>query len=202
MSGSEDVTQLLNSWRDGDAAALERLMPIVYDELRAIARRQLSRENPNLTVQATVLVHEAYLRLVDQRRATYTSRAHFLAVASNMIRRILVDHARARKTAKRSSHLKLPIEAIPEPASPDTSPDALLIDLDVALDELEQKYPGKSRLVELRYFGGLTIEETAEVLHISPTTVKRDWLTAKAWLARAMGAGRGASWLDRSHPNE
>jgi RNA polymerase sigma factor (TIGR02999 family) len=202
MSASEDVTQLLNSWRDGDPAALERLMPIVYDELRAIARRQLSRENPNLTVQATVLVHEAYLRLVDQRRASYTSRAHFLAVAANMIRRILVDHARARKTAKRSSHLKLPIDAIPEPAAPDHSPDALLIDLDQALDDLEQKYPGKSRLVELRYFGGLTIEETAEVLHISPTTVKRDWLTAKAWLARAMGAGRGAALLDRSHLTE
>jgi len=194
MDGSGDVTQLLISWREGDLEALDRLIPFVYDELRLIARRQLARENGAQTIQATILVHETYLKLIDQRRATFHSRAHFLAVAAQIIRRILVDHARARKTAKRDANRNIPLDSIAEPAAPAETP---LLELDYALEQLELKYPGKAKLVELRYFGGLTIEETAEVLNISTSTVKRDWLTAKAWLARAMKTGCSDSLLSQ-----
>lgn len=195
MHEPSDVTQLLLSWREGDPEALDRLIPIVYDELRLIARRHLASENGAQTIQATMLVHETYLRLIDQRQATFHNRAHFLAVAARIIRRILVDHARARNASKRQGNGKLPLDSIPEPAaaSANAMDAATLIDLDLALEQLDQRYPGKARLVELRYFGGLTIEETAEVMSVSPTTVKRDWLTAKAWLARTMGHRRDAS---------
>ena len=188
MGESGDVTELLTSWRNGDPEALERLIPVVYDELRSIARRHLAREHGAQTIQATALVHETYLKLVDQRQATFHNRAHFLAVAANIIRHILVDHARTRNALKRQPYASFPVDS----AEPILDSETLL-DLNAALDLLEQRYPGKAKLVELRYVGGLTIEETAEVLSLSSATIKRDWLTAKAWLARTMGQGQDAS---------
>lgn len=202
MDGNEQVTQLLISWREGDPQALDRLFPLVYEELRAIANRHLSREYGATTIQATVLVHETYLKLVDQRQATFENRAHFLAVAARIIRHILVDHARARNSNKRGNNFKLSLDTIPEPANPasNTRDVGLLLDLNAALDLLELKYPDKAKLVELRYFGGLTIQETAEVLQLSPATVKRDWVTAKAWLSRAMKAPPAVD-APESHPH-
>jgi RNA polymerase sigma factor (TIGR02999 family) len=202
MDGNEQVTQLLISWREGDPQALDRLFPLVYEELRAIARRHLSRESGTNTIQATVLVHETYLKLIDQRQASFADRAHFLAVAAKIIRHILVDHARSKKATKRGYNLKISLDAIPEPAVPNPSaPDSgLLLDLDSALDQLELKFPGKAKLVELRYFGGLTVEETAEVLSLSPATIKRDWVTAKAWLSRAIKASPSADEYEQ-HPH-
>lgn len=182
MPSPDDTTELLLSWNAGNPAALDRLMPLVYSELRAIAQRHLG--GMDRTLQATAVVHEAYLKLVDQRRATFHNRAHFLAIAAQLIRRIVIDDARARGAQKRGANQR--VELLDEPLAP--QPPEQLVELDAALDTLEQKHPGKGKLVELRYFGGLTIEETAEVLGISPATVKRDWITAKAWLARSMGA--------------
>jgi RNA polymerase sigma-70 factor, ECF subfamily len=195
MDASGDVTSLLNSWRDGDREALGRLMAVVYDELRAIAHRHIARESSDQTVQATALVHEAYLKFADQRRVNFENRSHFFAVAARVIRRILIDRARQRLTAKRDANLNTPIDLFPQLVAPDLQSvdSATLLDLDLALDQLEARYPKIAKLVELRYFAGLTIEETAEVLDLSPTTVKRDWLTAKAMLARSIQAGPPAA---------
>jgi RNA polymerase sigma factor (TIGR02999 family) len=179
-----DLTQLLVQWRAGDRTALDRLMPLVYDELHLIAGRYLSRERPGHTLQSTALVHEAYLRLVDQTRSDWESRTHFFAVAATIIRNILVDHARARQTAKRGG--PAPALALDEALAVPNKRDLDLVALDDALTSLSRLDPQQGRIVELRFFGGLSIEETADVLEISPSTVKRDWILAKAWIFRAI----------------
>ncbi len=183
------VTALLAAWRDGDREALEQLMPIVYGELRRLAERHLRRERKGHTLAPTALVHEAYLRLVGQRRARFQNRAHFYAVAAQMMRRILVDYARSRGYQKRgggASHL--PLE---EAWTVAPSRSFEIVALDEALEALAELDPRRGRVVELRVFGGLSIEETAEVLEVSPGTVMRDWTLAKAWLRRRLDAGRG-----------
>jgi len=181
---SKPVTELLKSWRQGDSTALEKLLPLVYNELRRIAARQLRRERPNHTLQPTALVHEVYLKLVGQHRIEWQNRAQFYGVAAQLIRRILVDHVRNRRTVKRGGGaLTLTLDdAVSEPARQDID----LVKLDDALLSLATKDEQQSRVVEMRFFGGLSIEETAEVLGISPSTVKRDWAAAKAWLYRDM----------------
>jgi len=180
-----EVTALLLRWQEGDREALDRLLPLVYDQLHRLADRQLRRERQGHTLQPTAVVHEIYLRLVDQRRATWQSRAQFFAVAAGMMRRVLVDHARGRRAAKRggfAQHVALEdVDAGIDPPSVD------LVDLDDALGKLEQLDADQARIVELRFFGGLTVEETAEVVRSSPATVKRDWHSAKAWLYRELG---------------
>jgi RNA polymerase sigma factor (TIGR02999 family) len=182
-----DVTRLLVQLTKGDRAAVDQLMPLVYDELRRIAAAHLRRERPGHTLQSTALVHEAYLRLIDQRNVEWRNRAHFFGIASRMIRRILVDHARGHHAAKRGAgapRLSLD-EAIGVPGGRDLD----LVALDDSLEALAKIDPEQSRLVELRYFGGLTIEETAEVMQISPATVSREWTAARAWLFRELSRG-------------
>jgi len=180
----QDITQLLVDWSNGDQQALHHLMPVVYGELRRLAAIYLHRERPGHTLQPTALVHEAYLRLVDQRRVEWRNRAHFLAVAAQLLRRILVDYARAKQTAKRGAgEIALSFnEAIAAGAEQNLD----LVALDDALSALEQLDPQQSRIVELRFFAGVSIEETAESLGISPATVKRDWAVARAWLFRRL----------------
>jgi RNA polymerase sigma factor (TIGR02999 family) len=178
------VTTLLFRWREGDREALEQLMPLVYEELRRLARQHLRRERSNHTLQSTALVHEAYLRLAEQDPPQWQNRAHFFAIAAKVMRRILVEHARARGAAKRGSGIcTLALDesmGIPQRVNLD------VIALDKALTELSELDDQQSRIVELRFFGGLTIEDTSEVLGVSPATVKRDWLIARAWLFRAV----------------
>jgi len=184
------VTQLLVSWSDGNEAALNQLTPLVYDELRRLASRYLRNERPDHTLQSTDLVHEAYLRLVDQQNVRWQSRAHFFGIAAQMIRRILVDHARRRQAAKRGAGpVKLALDEAVVASEPR---DFDLVALDEALENLAKLDPQQSRVVELRFFAGLSIEETAEVLKISSATVKRDWTTAKAWLFRDLSRKAGA----------
>jgi RNA polymerase sigma factor (TIGR02999 family) len=186
-SGSrENITRLLLDWSGGNEAALSDLFPLVYDELRAIAQSHLRRERSEHTLQRTALVHEAFLRLVDQKSVTYQSRAHFFGLASQMMRRILVDHARKRSAAKRGSD--------PVKVELDDARDAMDTDLDFdEFDRLLQRYealePRAGRLVELRFFGGLNIDEAATVLNISVATAKRDWSLARAWLQRELTRG-------------
>ncbi|MEO8131665.1 MAG: sigma-70 family RNA polymerase sigma factor [Bryobacteraceae bacterium] len=177
-----DVTRLLVNWTNGDKKALEALLPLVYGELHRLAKRYLRRERSDHTLQSTALVHEAYLRVVDQKGVQWQNRAHFFAVAAQMIRRILVDHARTHNAEKRGGGAcKLELnEAIGVPQRRDLN----LVALDDAINTLAEMDPQQGRIVELRFFGGLSIEETAEVLSISPATVKRDWAVAKAWLYR------------------
>jgi RNA polymerase sigma factor (TIGR02999 family) len=178
------VTALLSEWGRGNASALNELLPLIYAELRRIAARQLRRERSDHTLQATALVHEVYLRLVDQRHVDWRDRAHFFGVAAQAMRRILVDHARRHRAGKRGDGLpSLSIEDA-DVAAPDGIP---VLALDLALDHLADLDQELARVVELRAFGGLTIEETACVLKVSPTTVKREWRTAKAWLTRELG---------------
>ena len=173
------VTELLLQWGRGDRAAFDELVPLVYRELRRRAAAVLRRERSNHTLAATALVHETFMRLVDGR-ATLRNRAHFFAVAANQMRRILVDHARARAAAKRP-RAELQVTLDPAMASPATDP-VEIISLDEALQQLAAFDPRQAQLVELRYFGGLTVEEAAQVLDLSLSTVKRDWNAAKAWL--------------------
>ena len=181
---SGDITALLGEWQSGNQGALNQLTPLVYRELRRLAQSYLNRERPGHTLQGTALAHEAYLRLVDQRQVQWRDRNHFFALSAELIRRILVDHARATMAEKRGGdQVKLSLEEGMEAASPG---DADLIALDDALSLLARTDPQQSRIVELRYFAGLTIEETADVLNISPATVKRDWVIAKAFLKREM----------------
>lgn len=185
-----DVTRLLINWTNGDKGALEELMPLVYGELRRLAGRYLRRERADHTLQSTALVNEAFLRLVDQKNVQWQNRAHFFGVAAQMIRRILVDHARAHQAGKRGGGApKLSLdEALGVPERKDLD----LLALDEALTGLAKMDEQQSRIVELRFFGGLSIEDTAEVLGISPATVKRDWTMAKAWLYRdMMGRAQG-----------
>ncbi len=180
-----DVTELLVNWSNGDQQALQELTPLVYDELRRLAGRYLRRERPDHTLQSTDLVHEAYLRLIDQRSVRWQNRAHFFAIAAQLIRRILVDHARSRHALKRgAAPLRLTLD---EALASSQGHDLDLVALDEALQNLARLDTQQSRIVELRFFGGLSIEETAEALRISPATVKRDWTTAKAWLYRDLG---------------
>ena len=187
----KEVSQLLAAWGDGDRAALDRLMPLVYDELRRLARHYMGRETPGHTLQTTALVNEAYLRLIDQRRARWQNRAHFFAIAAQLMRRILVDHARTHRRAKRGGGapgvaLDLALEEAPLLA-PERSEE--LIDLDDALRKLEAVDSRKAAVVEMRHFGGLSVEEVAEVLKVSPNTVIRDWNLSKAWLRREVETG-------------
>lgn len=179
-----DVTRLLVLWTGGNQQAMEDLLPLVYDELRKLARRYLQRERPGHTLQSTALVHEAYLRMIDQHDVSWQGRAHFFGIAAQMMRRILVDHARGRDAAKRGAGAcKLTLdEDLLAPAERDIN----LVALDQALDTLSKLDSQQARIVELRFFAGLSIEETAEVLKISPATVKRDWAMAKAFLSRQL----------------
>jgi RNA polymerase sigma factor (TIGR02999 family) len=184
-----DLTQLLVEWRTGNRDALDQLMPLVYRELQTLASRYLSRERAGHTLQATALVNEAYLKLIDQRNVQWQNRAHFLGIAARLMRRILIDHARRRGRAKRGSaatHITL-VEGLA--ASEPRDIDAIA--LDDALVALEKLDPQQAQMVELRFFGGLTVEETAEVLGISEGTVKREWRVAKAWLYRHIQTGEG-----------
>ena len=177
-----DVTRLLLAWSRGDRDALEGLIPVVYGELRRIAARYFRHERPGQTLQATGLVHEAYLKLIDQDHARWQNRAQFFGVAAQLMRRILVDHARTRVAAKRGGGLSPVTLFDVADASPAGGID--VIALDDALTRLTRCYPEQGRLVELRFFGGLTIEETGEAMGISPATVKRQWTVARAWLLR------------------
>ena len=181
---SSNVTQILLDWRDGDTEAAARLMPIVYEELRRLARQYLRRERVDHTLQPTALVHEAYLRLVDEKSVSWQSRAHFHGIAAKVMRRILVDHARARNAVKRGGLA----EKVPLDEARDLPPAATndLVALDAALEDLARTYPRKSEVVELKFFGGLEAEEIAEVLQVSPKTVLRDWQFAKLWLCREL----------------
>ncbi len=183
-ASSHEVTQLLVAWGNGDEAARDRLMPLVYDELHRLAHQHMRRERPDHTLQTSALVNEAYLRLVDQSQIHWESRAHFFGIAARLMRQILVDEARRRNLAKRGGGA---IQVAPDEArtvSQDQSADVMA--LDDALESLEKIDSRQSRIVELRFFGGLSIEETAEVLKVSPGTVMRDWTFARAWLRKAM----------------
>jgi RNA polymerase sigma factor (TIGR02999 family) len=191
----EGVTQLLLEWRAGDATALERLIPLVYRELRVLARQCLRRERSGNTLQTTALVNEAYLRLVQSSRVQWQDRAHFFAVTAQLMRRVLVDEARKRLYQKRGgAFTRVPLDG--EMAAPD-EPRVDLLALDAALHRLAEFAPRKGRVVEMRYFGGLTIEETAVVLGVSTDVVKREWRTAKLWLSRALSeAGNGTNAVE------
>jgi len=186
VPSSNDATLLLRAWGAGDRGALDRLTPIVYGELRRLAARYMKRERPGHSLQATALVNEAYLRLVDYKHMQWQDRSHFFAVSAQLMRRILVEHAR-RHNLKRGggvSHAALEESAIAGASRPTD-----LLALDDALNELARMDARKARVVEMRFFGGLNVEEIAEVLRISPITVMRDWTTAKAWLYREMTHG-------------
>ena len=189
MSPNSDggPTELLRAWSQGDGSALDRLVPLVYEELHRLARRHMRLERPDHTLQATSLVNEAYLRLIDVNRVEWRDRAHFLAVAAQMMRRILVEFARNRHRQKRGGgavHVSLDdVQEVPDSNEPD------LVALSGALGGLATFDSRMSQVVELRFFGGLTVAETAEVLNISPETVMRDWKTAKAWLLRELKRG-------------
>lgn len=175
------------AWRRGDESAIDRLLPIIYEELRRVADRAMRRESPGHSLQPTALLHEAYLKLVDQDRAVYRSRAHFFAIAAQVMRRILVDHARERLAAKRGGGaIQVTLDGVVAGAEGSASLDVIV--LHDALDALGAIDPFQARLVEMRYFSGLNIEETAEALDVSPATVKREWVIARSWLRRALGA--------------
>jgi RNA polymerase sigma-70 factor (ECF subfamily) len=179
------VTQLLRAWGDGDQTALEQLTPLVYKQLHSLARRYMSRENEGHTLQPTALIHEVYLRLVDFESVRWQDRAHFFAVCSQLMRRILVDFARSRGALKRGgSEHPLSLEEGMIVVSPDAP--AQLLALEEALTKLARNQPRKSKVVEMRFFGGLKVREIAEVLKVSPDTVMRDWSLARAWLLREM----------------
>jgi RNA polymerase sigma factor (TIGR02999 family) len=183
-----DVTVLLRAWTDGDPKALDQLTPIVYDELRRLARRYLRSERRDHSLQTTALVNEAYLRLVDHTRMEWQDRAHFFAVSAQVMRRILVDHAR-RRNVKRGRGLRR--VSLEEATMIGSERPTDLAALDDALMLLAERDPRKAQVVEMRFFGGLSVEESAEVLGVSPVTVMRDWRTAKAWLYRELSSGTG-----------
>ena len=183
-----EITQLLVDWSNGRQEALAELLPVVYAELRRVARRSLRRERPNHTLSGTALVNEVYLQLVDQTAVQWQNRAHFFGIAANLMRQILVQHARRHQTAKRGGGQYL--LALDEAAVVPTEGSVDLVALDDALSNLAERDARKSRIVELRFFGGLSTEETAQVLGISPRTVKREWRLAKAWLYHELTARR------------
>jgi RNA polymerase sigma-70 factor, ECF subfamily len=179
----QEVTQLLAAWSDGDEAALEQLIPIIHAELRRLAKYYLRRERPGHTLQTSALVNEAYLRLINWKTARFESRAHFFGVSAQLMRRILVDFARRRPRAQGESVRQVSLE---DALTVSAEPDADLVALDEALGELSELDPRKARIVELRFFGGLSVDETAEFLGISPATALREWNKAKAWLYREL----------------
>lgn len=181
-----EVTQLLLAWNEGDESALEKLVPLVYEELRRLAKRRMRLERPDHTLQTTALINEAYLRLVDVRNVRWQNRAHFFALCAGLMRRILVDYARTRHYAKRGGGAQPVSLDQPLPVAPERSPD--LVAVDDALHALAEVDARKAQVVELRFFGGLTADETAEVLKVSPETVRRDWKLAKVWLLRKLSA--------------
>ena len=190
-SGTADITLLLRAWRAGDPSAFDRLTPLVYGELRRLACKYMQQERPDHTLQATALVNEAYLRLVDIRAVDWQDRAHFMAIAAQTMRRVLVDAARARAAEKRGGGMEradygangFDLDAMPAPGR-DRALE--ICALDEALDALARMDPRRARVIELRFFGGLTVEETAEILQISPQSVMRDWKLARAWLTREL----------------
>lgn len=182
VESRQNITELLLSWSNGNKEALDQILPVVYDELRKQAANYLRRERAGHTLQTTALIHEAYIRLVDQRNVRWQNRAHFFGISAQMMRRILVDHARAKARAKRGgSDIRVSLD---DANLTTKEADLDIVALDEALDRLAKIDEQQSRVVELRFFSGLTVEETAEVLKISPATVKRDWSMAKAWLHR------------------
>lgn len=185
---SSDVTRLLTRWSDGDQDAFDQLLPLVYGELRRIARTQLRRERADHTLVPTALVHELYLRLIDQRRTSWQNRAHFFGLAAQLMRRILVDHARASRADKRGGALTRVVldDTLDESAARPPGAAADVLAIDRALERLSAIDEDQARIVELRFFAGLTVEETAHVLKRSPRTVKREWRLAKAWLYRTL----------------
>ena len=191
----QEVTELLVAWSDGDRAALDALMPVVYDELRRLARYHLSRERFDHTLQTTALVHEAYLRLIDQRSVNWQNRAQFFGIAAQMMRRILINHAKDRHAKKRQGYaakvsLDEPVKvSLDEAVSFFEKREVDLMALDEALNGLAALDPQQAQIVELRFFGGLTIDEVSEVLNVSPATTKREWDSAKLWLRRQLNSG-------------
>jgi len=193
---SAEITRLLKAWGRGDAAALDRLMPLVYEHVHRMARTYMRNERPGQTLQATALVNEAYLRLVETRELNWTDRTHFFAVCARVMRRILVDAARARAAIKRGGqaeravHPRVDVANLADLSIPTTDMTAQVCALDEALHSLARLDPRRAQVIELRFFGGLTVEETGHVLHISPQTVMRDWKLARAWLAVELRAPR------------
>ena len=187
MLKPKEMTELLIEWSNGDQSALEKLMPLVHEELRRLAHRYMRRERRGHTLQTTALVNEVYLRLVDQKGISFESRAHFFGIAARAMRQILVEYARARGAVKRGGAMER--VALEEAALVSDKPSAELIALDEALSELVEFDERLSRVVELRFFGGLSVEETAEVMRVHPNTVVRDWSVAKAWLHRRLIRG-------------
>ena len=189
--GDEQVTELLAAWSDGDATALERLLPLVYADLRRIAARQLRSERPDHTLSATAVVHEAYVRLVGQRQVRMEDRAAFFAAAATQMRRILVDHARRRSAAKRGGHeVRVTLD---EEIAAGAERDLDLLALDQALEELAAVDPRVARIVELRFFGGLSLDDTAVAMDLSRRTVVREWALARGWLHQRLEALRGGA---------
>lgn len=187
MSSTHEVTELLTAWSGGDKAALDKLMPLIHQELRRIAHRYMSRERPGHTMQTTALVNEAYLKLVNREGVHWQNRAHFFAIASQLMRHILVDHARSHAYAKRGGGTQT--ISLDEAMVVSQERAAEVVALDDVLKQLAEIDPQQSRIVELRFFGGLTIEETAVVLSLSPATIKREWTSAKAWLYHELAEG-------------
>jgi RNA polymerase sigma factor (TIGR02999 family) len=184
MNEATDVTALLLAWSAGDAGARSRLIDAVYEELRRVARGHLRRERPDHSLAPTALVHEAYMKLVDQRRVQWQNRAHFFAIAAQVMRRVLVDHARSRAAAKRGGGGS--VMSLHEDDARTPPLDVDILALDRALEKLALVDPRQSRLVELRFFAGLTVDETAAAIDVAPITVKRDWALARAWLFREL----------------
>ncbi len=186
---ADNLTELLIEWREGDKTALDKLTPLVYDELRRIAHRYVRRERDGHTLQTTALVNEAYLRLAGTKSIEWQNRSHFFAVTAQVMRNVLIDHARRRLYAKRGGHAqRVPFDDVSLEMSEQRADE--LVGLDEALSDLAKLDPRKARVVELRYFGGLSLEETAQVLEISLMTVRRDWRAAKAWLYKAVTSDR------------
>jgi len=188
---SDEVSRLLRAWGDGNGNALDELLPLVYDELHRQAHRFLRRERQSHTLQTTALIHEAYLNLIKQNRISWQNREHFFAISANLMRRILVNYANARHREKRGGHEEN-LELNDSLLIATKSKDLDLLALDEALTRLAKMDEQQARIVELRYFGGLTIEETSEVMGIAPATIKRDWQLTKAWLFRELGGENGA----------
>jgi RNA polymerase sigma factor (TIGR02999 family) len=185
---SGDVSAILRAWSDGDQRALDRLTPIVYDELRRLARRYMRRERPGHSLQTSALVNEAYMRLVDYKRMQWQDRAHFFAVSAQLMRRILVEHARRRNLKRGGRVVRVSLD---DAATVGAEAASDLVALDDAMNALARLDARKARVVEMRFFGGLSVDETAAVLNVSPVTVMRDWTSAKAWLYRELTGGTG-----------
>jgi RNA polymerase sigma factor (TIGR02999 family) len=183
MPDAAEITALLQAWSNGEEAARGRLVEVVYDELRQVAERHLRHERRDHSLTPTALVHEAYLKLVDQTRVQWHNRAHFFSIAAHVMRRILVDHARGRARLKRDASITVPLDGIEVLTAP---VDVDVLALDAALDKLDRLDTRQSRLVELRFFAGMTVDEAAAALDIAPITVKRDWALARAWLFREL----------------